>query len=85
MFTIPLSIITSFLLTASALYTIVAYIQLVLYEWMVNRDFPHAKSFKNMSQENKNGYKKIGWKIGRGMLVFVVVLAFEYFKRTGRI
>ncbi|MBC7427057.1 MAG: hypothetical protein H7336_00505 [Bacteriovorax sp.] len=84
MFTIPLSIVTSFLLTVSALYTIVAYIQLVLYEWMVNRDFPHAKSFKNMSQENKKGYKKIGWKIARGMLVFLVVLVFEYGKRMGR-
>ena len=76
---LPLRLFDSFILTASALYTLVAYIQLVLFERMVKRDFPHASSFKTMSEANRNGFKKVAWKIIRGLIVFLAAILIKHY------
>lgn len=76
----PIYILSSFLLMASLMSIVVAYVQLFLFERMLKRDYTNASTFKTMSDENKQTIKKICWKIARGVIVFIVVVVFQYYK-----
>jgi hypothetical protein len=82
---LPFKLLASFIITASVLYTVVAYIQLVLFERMVKRDYPQASSFKTMSQANKNGFKKVGWKILRGAIACLVTVWVKHYWLSGKV
>lgn len=71
--TLPITMVFSIALWASAIYTIMACVQLLLFDSMAKKEDPKATTYKQMSPKNKKGIRRAFIKIFFGLSTLIAL------------